>query len=289
MVRSPEAHRARRRRRAWRRPQPPRPDPLAPSARAGTAPAKGSPAGASSAVGIRRDRSGLVSDPSGSRSWAGMQRLHVPAPVVVAVSWLAGTLPVSNLAAKRVSGVDLRDVGGGTVSGSGLYQVGGFRPLVVAGCFELVKGAIGPLLAGERAGVGALAAGAAIVGHDWSPWLGGAGGRGISLAMGAGLVAGPEATALLAAGLAIGKASHQAGLASAIALAAIVPALGLRHGTRGALLGTALVVPITAKRLAGNRRPPAGWSWSTLGHRLLFDTDPPTHAPCSAGETERCG
>jgi len=218
-----------------------------------------------------------------------MQRLHVPAPVVVAVSWLAGTLPVSNLAARHVAGVDLRDVGGGTVSGSGLYQVGGFRPLVVAGCVELAKGAIGPLLAGERTGLAALAAGAAIVGHDWSPWLGGAGGRGISLAMGAGLVAGPEATALLGLGLAVGKATGRAGLASAIALAAIVPALSFRRGAQGALFGTALVVPIAAKRLAGNRRPPADWGWSTLGHRLLFDADPLAHALGTAGETELGG
>jgi hypothetical protein len=57
------------------------------------------------------------------------------------VSFAAGAVPFSGIAAKLISGVDLRQRGSGTVSGSGLYEVAGFGPLVIAGSLDVVKGA----------------------------------------------------------------------------------------------------------------------------------------------------
>ena len=62
----------------------------------------------------------------------------------IAVGFGAGAIPFSNIAARRRAGVDLRTVGSGTVSGSGLYEVAGKGPLFVVGLFELAKGALGP-------------------------------------------------------------------------------------------------------------------------------------------------
>lgn len=113
-----------------------------------------------------------------------MNRLR---PVLaVAAGFCAGSVPFSNFGARWFAGVDLRSVGTGTVSGTGLYDVAGKGPLVVVGLLELAKGALGPVLAGrEHPWAAALAGGAAVTGHNWSPLLGGAGGRGISPAMGA--------------------------------------------------------------------------------------------------------
>src|SRR5579875_3022292 len=125
---------------------------------------------------------------------------------LVAASFLAGGVPLSNIAARRLAGADLRQVGSGTVSGTGLFTVGGFRPLAIIGPLEVAKGALGPLLAGRARP--ALAAAAASAGHNFSPFLRGAGGRGLAPALGATLVLAPEGTALLAAGLAAGRAAR---------------------------------------------------------------------------------
>src|SRR2546423_13758476 len=100
---------------------------------------------------------------------------------VLAAAYLAGAIPFSNLIAKRRRGVDLRTIGTGTVSGTSLYEVAGFGALALAGVCDVAKGAVGPVLAGrDRPALQATACAAAVAGHNWSPFLGGAGGRGVS-------------------------------------------------------------------------------------------------------------
>jgi acyl phosphate:glycerol-3-phosphate acyltransferase len=97
---------------------------------------------------------------------------------------LAGAVPWSQLLARR-RGVDLRSVEGGTVSGTALYRVAGFAPLALAGSLDVAKGAIGPAVATRaRPALAATTAAAAVAGHNWSVFLHGAGGRGISPAIG---------------------------------------------------------------------------------------------------------
>jgi hypothetical protein len=88
---------------------------------------------------------------------------------VLGLSFLAGSIPSSNIAARRRASVDLRDVGTGTVSGSALYRVAGFGPLALTGVADIAKAAVGPVLAGPtRPRLAALAGSAAIAGHNWS-------------------------------------------------------------------------------------------------------------------------
>ena len=196
------------------------------------------------------------------------------APTVVGLGWLAGSIPFSNLAARVRAGVDLRDVGGGTVSGTALHSVAGFGPLAVAGVCDIAKGAVGPALAGrDRPMLGAAAAGAAVAGHNWSPWLGGAGGRGISVGMGALVVHSWPGTVVLACGLAAGRLSRQTGLGSFIANLALVPVLARTRGRAGLVAGAGVTGVMLAKRLLGNR-PPARAGLDVYLHRLLYDCDP---------------
>ena len=134
------------------------------------------------------------------------------AVLVGAVAFLAGAVPFSNLVARRSRGVDLRDVGSGTVSGTSLYSVAGFGPLALAGVCEVAKGALGPALAGDRPLLRAICCGLAVVGHNWSPFLRGSGGRGISPALGAFLVAAWPGAILLGAGLGVGRLISRTGL-----------------------------------------------------------------------------
>ena len=194
-------------------------------------------------------------------------------PASIALGFVSGSVPFSNLVAKRRAGVDLRDVGTGTVSGTGLFEVAGAGPLVVAGLFELAKGAIGPLLAGrQHPFTRALAGGAAVAGHNWSPFLGGAGGRGISPAIGALLVTAPAGSGVLLAGLALGKLAGETALGSFIADLVLVPVAARVHGRKGGMAALAVLAPIAAKRLMGNG-PPVRPVPNVYVHRLVFDRD----------------
>lgn len=193
---------------------------------------------------------------------------------MLGLAYLVGSVPFSNIAARLLRGVDLRRVGAGTVSGTGLYRVAGFGPLAAAGSLDVAKGAVGPLLAGrDRPVLAALAGGAAVVGHDWSPLLGFSGGRGVSPALGSLAVNAPAGVAVLGAGLAAGRLARRTSLGCFVAYLALVPVLARVHGRRGALAGLAVLVPIVAKRLAGNAPPTGPERRRVLWNRLVHDQD----------------
>jgi glycerol-3-phosphate acyltransferase PlsY len=220
-------------------------------------------------------------------SWSGLgihrpapdavrQTLGVGAAAILLLSFVAGSVPTSYLFARASRGVDLRDVGSGTVSGTALYRVAGFLPLAAAGILDIAKGALGPLLAGtDRPVLAALAGGAAVIGHNWSPFLRGAGGRGIAPAIGALMVNAWPGAVLILLGITVGKLLDNTALVSLFAELALVPLLALTDGRDGALAGAAIAVPMLVKRVAGNARPPAGQPAGRVYlHRLLFDHDP---------------
>ncbi len=191
-----------------------------------------------------------------------------PAPGVLAVSFLAGAVPFSFFAARALRHVDLRDRGNGTVSATGVWQVAGFGP---------------PTLA-------ALACGAAVAGHNWSPFLRGAGGRGLSVAIGGLAATQPTGAVVLVAGLGLGKLAGQTGFGCLTADVVLVPLLRRTGGRQGAAAAWAVLIPMLAKRLAGNG--PAR-SADTYLARLLFDRDElsgrprpgPTHGGTHPGHT----
>jgi glycerol-3-phosphate acyltransferase PlsY len=199
--------------------------------------------------------------------------MDVKPMAVLAVSFAAGSIPSSQIAARLKAGADLRDVGIGTVSGSSLYRVAGFKPLAVAGVADIAKATVGPLLAGrDRPGLGAAAGGFAVAGHNWSPFLRGAGGRGFAPSLGVLGVNAWPGIPLMLGGLVSGWAVKQTGLGGFVAQCALVPVLARTHGRRGALVGACVVAPMWTKRVLGNSRPKE-WTTRVAIHRLLFDRD----------------
>jgi glycerol-3-phosphate acyltransferase PlsY len=194
------------------------------------------------------------------------------AAMATGAGFALGAVPFSNLAARWCAGVDLRSVGAGTVSGTGLARVAGNRAVVVAGLFELAKGAAGPALAGRRHPAAALAGAAAVAGHNWSPLLGWAGGRGVSPAMGALLVTAPAGSLVLATGLALGRLGGETALGCLAAYVLLVPVAARAHGRAGRRAALAVLLPVLAKRMMGNSAPAAGGA-SVYLWRLLFDRD----------------
>jgi glycerol-3-phosphate acyltransferase PlsY len=229
----------------------------------------------------------LVDGPAG---WMGRpapdvvgQTLGVGAAGILLLSFFVGSVPTANLFARATRGVDLREVGSGTVSGTSLYRVAGFLPLAAAGLLDIGKGALGPLLAGtDRPVLAAFAGGAAVIGHNWSPFLRGAGGRGIAPALGALLVNAWPGAVLLLVGLTVGRLVHRTGVVSLVAELLLVPLLALTNGRDGALAGAAIAVPMIVKRVLGNARPlvaPGSGLRRVYLHRFLFDHDPATGTP----------
>ena len=197
---------------------------------------------------------------------------------LIALAFVCGAIPFSNLVARAVKGVDLRDTPYGTVSGTSIYRVAGFWPLAVSGLLDIGKGALVPLLAGDRTTLAAVAGGVAVAGHNWSPFLGGKGGRGTAPALGAlGVNAWPGVVLLLGS-LVAGKAIRQTGFGGFVGEVALVPVLAVTNGGYGALAGAAVAVPMLAKRAVANS-PPDEPGWRPYARRVLFDRDPSTPTP----------
>lgn len=202
--------------------------------------------------------------------------------LILVCAFLVGAIPFSNIAAHVTRGVDLREVHHGTVGGTALFRITNFTTLAVVGIFEVAKGAVGPLLAGSgRPYLAAIAGGMAVVGHNWSPFLRGAGGRGFSVSLGALLVQAWPATLLLLAALVIGMRVKQAGIVILGTEVALVPILGLTYGPSGALAAAAVVIPMMVKRVMGNHSPSKRTPRVYL-NRLLFDFDEPGHSTAAA-------
>lgn len=196
------------------------------------------------------------------------------AAAILVLSFVVGAIPFTYVAARRARGVDLRRVGTGTVSGTSLYRVAGFLPMASAGILDVAKGAAGPALAmaAGHPALAAVAGGAAVVGHNWSPFLRGAGGRGISPALGALLVVAWPGTVMLLVGMILGKVFGETAVGALVAEVALTPVLAVTHGAVGAIAGISIAIPMLVKRIVGNApaKPPRG---QTYRNRILYDRD----------------
>ena len=193
--------------------------------------------------------------------------------MVLLVAFAAGAVPFSYLIAQSLADTDLRQVGTGTVSGTGLYRVAGFIPLAVGGLCDVGKGVLGPLLGGDRWLLVAFAGAASVIGHNWSLFINGAGGRGLSPALGAFAVIAWPATLFLLGGLALGRILRHTGLVVFITMPALPPFLLLVADGRAAIASLLIIVPILIKRVLGNEPLPTPHRWKAAAHRLVFDND----------------
>jgi glycerol-3-phosphate acyltransferase PlsY len=184
-----------------------------------------------------------------------------------------GSVPFSDYVARLAAGADLRRVGNGTVSASGVYQVAGTGPFLLVCLLDIGKGAVVARLTRRSGTATAAAAGLVIAGHAWSPLLRGAGGRGVLPAIGTLAVVQPAGAALLVGGIAAGRIHGDTAPSCFAAQLLLTPVLALTGGRQGALLGAAIAGPMMAKRLLGNQgfrpRTPA----RTYLTRALYDRE----------------
>ncbi len=150
------------------------------------------------------------------------------AVVLVAIAYLAGSIPVGMLVARYAGGTDLRSVGSGRTGGTNALRALGPRWAAVVVVGDLLKGALPVLLArfvtGGNPTVEVLCGSAAVAGAIWSVFAGFRSGRGVGTGVGTMLVIQPVAVLLATPVF-------------------IIVILLTRYVSLGSLLGSAAMVP----------------------------------------------
>jgi len=106
--------------------------------------------------------------------------------LVLLLAYLFGSIPAGVLVA-RTYGVDIRKVGSGNIGATNVLRTLGWGPALVVAFFDVFKGGIAVLLARASGLEGWLLGGvalAAILGHNYSLFLGFKGGKGVATSFG---------------------------------------------------------------------------------------------------------
>ena len=113
-------------------------------------------------------------------------------PLASAVAFVIGAINPATILA-RILGKDLRHAGSGNPGATNAGRVLGLRWGVAVGVLDVLKGFVPVLLAEQFLGtITALCVGLAVVlGHIWSPFLKGQGGKGVATSLGAILAVAP--------------------------------------------------------------------------------------------------
>ena len=167
---------------------------------------------------------------------------------LIAGAFLAGAIPFGFLLARR-RGVDIRAHGSGNIGATNVTRVLGARYGALVLVLDALKGALPTataLAAGADPRLVAATGGAAILGHCFSPFLRGRGGKGVATALGVFVVIAPATVGVAVAVFAVVLAATRVpALGSLAGSAAIAAGLLSRGGGPYAVLAcvtTALLV-----------------------------------------------
>ncbi len=169
-------------------------------------------------------------------------------------AFLLGSIPTGYLVA-RAKGVDIRQHGSGNIGATNVFRTLG-KPLgIFVFVIDALKGFAAVWLGARYGGgsdwAGIIAAVAAIAGHNYTPWLGFKGGKGIATSAGVLLALMPWAVLAIAiVWVVVFRVSRYVSLASICAAAALPAAVGALWsagcGGSGPLLGFSLVISALA-------------------------------------------
>jgi glycerol-3-phosphate acyltransferase PlsY len=204
--------------------------------------------------------------------------MWLPNALFLLASYLLGTLPTAYIVARLAKGIDIRRYGSGSVSASNVQTHVGLRAFALVGAIDFFKGLL-PVILGLWLGLDlwvVMAAGVAVViGHDWSPYLGFVGGRGIGPSMGMLLPVAPIEVVVASLIFLAGR-KHKYDAFWCILGIALLPVLALilRRPAPVVVAAAAILLLTILKRLEANRMPVAPGQWrQVLLTRLLFDRD----------------
>ena len=207
----------------------------------------------------------------------------VEGAVAVIAAYLWGAIPSSYLAARRLRGLDIRRFGSGNVGASNAAEALGAWPAVAIGAFDCVGKGMLPVVLARIVGLDAWAQGlvgvAAIAGHNWSPYIGMTGGRGVSVAVGAllGLLMWREVLVFGVLFGLIGRLIMKDTALGTLAALIALPPLTYLFAEPPALSYTAIAIAlvIVAKRVTANweRMAPGERWYRVIVNRVVWDRD----------------
>lgn len=140
--------------------------------------------------------------------------------VVALIAYLFGSVPVGVLVA-RTYGIDIQRVGSGNVGATNVLRAAGWGPALVVAVADMFKGGLAVLLAQAFRLPGwevAVVAIAAVLGHNYSMFLGFRGGKGVATSLGTIALTDP-------------------GLGAAVAVLAVGTILTTRFVSAGSIVG----------------------------------------------------
>jgi len=158
--------------------------------------------------------------------------------IVIVSGYLLGSIPVGLLVVRAVTGKDIREVGSGRIGGTNVLRIAGPWVALLTSLSDVAKGLLTVYLAREIVGipaVEALAGLAAVVGHNYSVFIGFKGGAGTATTIGGAIGLWPwNGAVLIIVGAAVIAAMRYASLGS-IVIALLLPIiLTLRAWLAGA-------------------------------------------------------
>ncbi len=205
--------------------------------------------------------------------------MPVEAGLLTGAAYLLGSVPGAYIVARLLRGIDIRDYGSGSVSGTNIWHTISRRASIPVFLIDIAKGIL-PVLLAKRLEMDLpwqVAAGlAGIVGHNWPLFLRFHGGRGLVTAGGVALVIAPGD--LLVAGLVIlaGFLFFRRFPLAVLLGVLVLPLAGLAFGEPPPIIWGCLGILflVILKRFQGNHPPPvsSGDKWLPV-RRLLFDRD----------------
>jgi acyl phosphate:glycerol-3-phosphate acyltransferase len=152
--------------------------------------------------------------------------------LAICIGYVIGTLPTAWIVMRRARGVDIRTVGSGNVGARNTYEVSGSRTLgIIVMLIDAGKGvlavAVAQLMFEQWYLASGMAAAACVAGHNYNPWLGFKGGRGLATAAGAWLWLSPLAVVLwglmyLTGYYAIRRDMHVGAMSGTLGLAVLI-------------------------------------------------------------------
>ena len=205
--------------------------------------------------------------------------------LLVLAAYLWGAVPSTYLVGRYLKGIDIRRHGTGNVGASNVMALVGNWTGLWLGTFDcLAKGTLPLVVANlmdQSLAVQAVAGLAAIAGHNWSPYIGFTGGRGVATTVGVlvGLLMWREVLIGLLIIWIMGRmVSRDAGFWTLVA-ALTIPILAHLFSEPSELVyaSVAMALLMLIKRLTANWESPRG-EYSlprVLAYRLLWDRDVP--------------
>jgi len=205
--------------------------------------------------------------------------------LLILAAYLVGSVPLAYLVVKWSRGIDLRQYGSGNVGASNVVAVASKRLAIPVIVFDFGKGAV-MIWATQLIGFGvaqqATVGLAAVIGHNWSVFLGFNGGRGALTLAGVALILAPKLALILLAVTFLSGLFRQMALGAILSVAFLPIFTWLFDETFGieqplpvalgfsAIFLVTVIRRLTAPRTSVTASVPTG---QLVVNRLLFDRD----------------